>query len=67
MDGGAWWTTVHCVAESQTWLKRLGTHRPFYVNINSTCYEKQLFSKMFSEKSSSKVAQSSPTLRPRGL
>ena len=37
-------------------------HRPFYVNINSTYYEKQLFSKMFSEKSSSEVAQSCPTL-----
>ena len=26
MDRGAWWATVHRVAKSQTWLKRLGTH-----------------------------------------
>ena len=25
MDGGAWWATVHGVAESQTRLKRLNT------------------------------------------
>ena len=25
MDGGAWWATVHGVAESQTQLKRLNT------------------------------------------
>ena len=26
MDRGAWWATVHWVAKSQTWLKRLSTH-----------------------------------------
>ena len=26
MDGGAWWATVHEVAKSWTWLKRLSTH-----------------------------------------
>ena len=26
MDRGAWWATVHGVAESQTWLRQLGTH-----------------------------------------
>ena len=26
MDRGAWWATVHEVAKSQTWLKRLSTH-----------------------------------------
>ena len=26
MDRGAWWATVHRVAKSQTWLKRLSTH-----------------------------------------
>ena len=26
MDRGAWWATVHGVAKSQTWLKRLNTH-----------------------------------------
>ena len=26
MDGGAWWTTVHGVAKSQTQAKRLSTH-----------------------------------------
>ena len=25
-DGGAWWTTVHGVAKSQTSLKQLSTH-----------------------------------------
>ena len=25
MDGGAWWSTVHGVTKSQTWLKRLST------------------------------------------
>ena len=25
MDGGAWWATVHRVAKSWTWLKRLST------------------------------------------
>ena len=25
-DGGAWWTTVHRVAKSQTWLKQLSVH-----------------------------------------
>ena len=28
MDRGAWWITVHWVAESQTQLKRLCTHTP---------------------------------------
>ena len=26
MDRGAWWATVHSVAKSQTWLKRLSMH-----------------------------------------
>ena len=26
MDRGAWWATVHRVAQSQTWLKRLSSH-----------------------------------------
>ena len=26
MDGGAWWATVHGVAQSWTWLKWLSTH-----------------------------------------
>ena len=26
MDRGAWWTTVHTVAKTQTWLQRLNTH-----------------------------------------
>ena len=26
MDRGAWWATVHRVAKSQSWLKRLSTH-----------------------------------------
>ena len=26
MDGGAWWATVHRVAQSQTWLKGLNMH-----------------------------------------
>ena len=26
MDRGAWWATVHRIAKSQTWLKRLSTH-----------------------------------------
>ena len=30
MDGGAWWITVHRVAKSQTWLKRLSTHAPTF-------------------------------------
>ena len=25
MDKGTWWATVHRVAQSQTWLKRLST------------------------------------------
>ena len=29
MDREAWWPTVHRVAQSQTWLKRLSTHTPF--------------------------------------
>ena len=30
MDRGAWWATFHRVAESQTRLKRLGTHCYLY-------------------------------------
>ena len=30
MDRGAWWITVHRVAKSQTWLKRLSTHAPTF-------------------------------------
>ena len=26
MDRGAWWSTVHRVTKSWTWLKRLSTH-----------------------------------------
>ena len=29
MDRGAWWTTVHAVAESRTRLKRLSTYIDF--------------------------------------
>ena len=28
MDRGAWQATIHGVAKSQTWLKRLSTHVP---------------------------------------
>ena len=34
MDRGAWWATVHRVAKSWTWLKRLTMHAYFYVFIN---------------------------------
>ena len=30
MDTGAWWATVHRVAKSQTWLKRLSTAQKFF-------------------------------------
>ena len=32
MDTGAWWATVHRVAKSQTWLKRLSTHAHVVIN-----------------------------------
>ena len=32
MDRGAWWATVHSIANSQTQLKRLGTHTHTYVS-----------------------------------
>ena len=32
MDRGAWWTTLHCVAESQTGLERLSTTHPVVIN-----------------------------------
>ena len=34
MDRGAWWTTVHGVAKSQSWLKQLSTHSE-YINIEN--------------------------------
>ena len=30
MDRDAWWATVHGVAKSQTWLKRLSTQAQIY-------------------------------------
>ena len=36
MDRGAWWTAVHRVAQSQTWLKRLSTHTNPYFRIQWT-------------------------------
>ena len=37
MHRGAWWATVHRVAKSWTWLKRLGMHR-FLLNILDYLY-----------------------------
>ena len=31
MDREAWWTTVHGVAKSQTWLKQLSTANSLYM------------------------------------
>ena len=36
MDRGAWWATVHRVAQNQTRLKRLSTHSPFTFKVMSS-------------------------------
>ena len=43
MDRGAWGATVHRVAKSQTWLKRLSTH----LKINCLSSSNKLFSHLF--------------------
>ena len=34
-DGGAWWAAVYGVAQSRTWLKRLGSTAHLIFNVNS--------------------------------
>ena len=34
MDRGAWWSTVHRVMKSQSWLKRLSTHASRYLSFH---------------------------------
>ena len=37
VDRGAWWATVHSVAQSQTQLKQLSTHAIWAVCVSSSC------------------------------
>ena len=38
MDGIAWWPTVHRVAKSQTWLKRLSMHTHIWAHTEYFCF-----------------------------
>ena len=38
VDTGAWWATVHRVAKSQTWLKRLSMHTHIWAHTEYFCF-----------------------------
>ena len=49
MDRGAWWTTVHRVTKSRTWLKWLSMHE--YINIYYMWYILYIFQPIWNKKS----------------
>ena len=49
MDRGAWWTTVHRVTKSRTWLKWLNMHE--YINVYYMWYILYIFQPIWNKKS----------------
>ena len=47
MDRGAWWATVHGVAQSWTRLKGLSPHAHFLLPSNSLCFDLTFYTNPF--------------------